>query len=51
MPAFINKNNYTILSIIKRFNYTENELKIWEFGKASAADLKQRSGTEATQLE
>ncbi len=28
-----------------------NELKSWEFGKADAADLRQRSGAEAAQLE
>ena len=28
-----------------------NELKTWEFGKTSVADLKQRSGAETAQLE
>ncbi|HNA62051.1 MAG TPA: hypothetical protein PKW79_03130 [Rhabdochlamydiaceae bacterium] len=38
-------------NVRKIVDYTQMKLKIGEFGKAGAADLKQRSGAEAAQLE
>ena len=37
--------------VIDSFSIYTNEFKSWEFGKAGAAGLKQRSGAEAVQLE